>query len=123
MIVCMQLRTSIPIDVTHNVWYAVFAASGVVLSAVYMLWMYQRVIFGKLTNPDNQKLKDLNKREIGILIPIILFIVWIGVYPSTFLNKSDKSVKVVIDRMEYFKNIKINSTHSLTKISTNLNTK
>ena len=99
----------------NNVLYAVFAASGVILSAIYMMWMYQQVIFGKLENPANKELKDLNKREIGLLIPIILFIVWIGVYPSTFLEKSDRSVKVVIERMEYFKNFKQIDTLSLTK--------
>lgn len=107
----------------NNGLYAVFAATGVILSAVYMLWMYQRVIFGKLANPANKELKDLNKREIGLMIPILLFIVWIGVYPSTFLNKSDKSVKVVIDRMEYFKILKQTDINSLTKNSDNPNNK
>lgn len=106
-----------------NIWYSIFAATGVILSAVYMLWMYQRVIFGKLTNPANKELHDLNKREIGILIPIILFIVWIGVYPSMFLNKSEKSVKMVIDRMEYFKNFKKSDTQSLTNSTVKMNNK
>jgi NADH-quinone oxidoreductase subunit M len=99
----------------NSVFYAVFAATGVILSAVYMMWMYQRVIFGKLDNPANKELKDMNRREIGLIIPIIIFIVWIGVYPSTFLDKSDKSVKSVIDRMEYYKNLQKIDTRSLTK--------
>jgi NADH-quinone oxidoreductase subunit M len=88
----------------NNNLYAILAATGVIFAAVYMLWMYQRVIFGRLENAENKELKDLNSREVGLLIPIILFIVWIGVYPSTFLNKSDKSVKNVIQKMEEYKN-------------------
>ena len=85
-----------------NKLYAIISASGVILSAVYMMWVYQRIFFGKLENELNQNLKDVNKREIGIMIPMIIFIVWIGIFPSTFLNKTNKSVKMVIDRMEYF---------------------
>ncbi len=77
-------------------WFAAFAATGVIFAAVYLLWMYQRVVFGKLENPENAKLTDLTKREIGLLIPILIFIVWIGIYPSTFLNKSEESVKNIL---------------------------
>jgi NADH-quinone oxidoreductase subunit M len=87
----------------NNSYYAVFAALGVIFAAVYLLWMYQRVIFGKLDKQENKELKDLNKREIGLLIPIIIFIIWIGVYPSTFLGKSEKAVKSVIQKMEEYK--------------------
>ncbi|MGB9773357.1 MAG: NADH-quinone oxidoreductase subunit M [Bacteroidota bacterium] len=80
-----------------SIWFAVFAATGVILAAVYLLWMYQRVFFGKLENPLNQGLKDLNMREIGILATIVLFIVWIGVYPSTFLDKSGATSKALIE--------------------------
>ena len=80
-----------------SVWFAVFAATGVILAAVYLLWMYQRVFFGKLENPLNQGLKDLNIREIGILATIVLFIVWIGVYPSTFLDKSGATSKALVE--------------------------
>ncbi len=66
--------------------YAVFAAIGVILGAVYMLRVYQKVFFGKITNKENTKLKDLNAREIFIMIPILIMIVWIGVYPKPFLN-------------------------------------
>jgi NADH-quinone oxidoreductase subunit M len=89
----------------NNNLYSIFAASGVIFAAVYMLWMYQRVIFGRMENPANKELLDLNKREIGLLIPIILFIVWIGVYPSTFLSRSEKSVKNVIQKMEQYKGL------------------
>ncbi len=77
-------------------WYVIFAATGVVLSAVYMLWMIQRVVFGEIKHDENKALKDLDKRELGLMIPIILFIVWIGVYPSTFLSKSEASIQRVV---------------------------
>ena len=76
--------------------YAVLAATGVILAAVYMLWMVQRVMFGKLDKPENQSLKDLNLREVIVLLPILLFIVWIGVYPKPFLSRIEKSVNHVL---------------------------
>jgi len=69
-----------------SVLTAVLAATGIILSAVYMLWMYQRVIFGQITHPANEGLKDLNKREIITLASIILLIIWIGIYPKPFLR-------------------------------------
>jgi NADH-quinone oxidoreductase subunit M len=80
--------------------FAIVAASGVILAAVYLLWSYQRVFFGKNDNPANQSLKDVTAREIAVLVPVIVFIVWIGVYPDTFLSKSAASVKAVITRYE-----------------------
>lgn len=86
--------------VLGSIWYVVFAATGVVFAAVYMLWMFQRVVFGVSRNPENEKLVDLSAREIGLLLPIVLFIVWIGVYPGTFLSKSETSVQRVVDKLE-----------------------
>jgi NADH-quinone oxidoreductase subunit M len=79
-----------------NVTYAVFAATGVILSAVYMLWMFQRVMFGEVTREENRKLKDLSLREIIVLIPIILFIIQIGVYPKPYLSRMEPTVKNLI---------------------------
>jgi NADH-quinone oxidoreductase subunit M len=75
-----------------NVWYAVFAATGVVLSAIYLLWMYQRVMTGPVTNDANKNLKDMSVREIVLLVALVVFIVWIGVYPKTFLDPIQASV-------------------------------
>jgi len=80
-----------------NVVYAVFAATGIILAAVYMLWMYQRTMFGKITKPENENLKDLNLREKIILIPLILAIFWIGLYPKQFFVKMEPSVKSLIE--------------------------
>lgn len=81
-------------------WYAIVAATGVILAAVYLLWSYQRVFFGKNENPANQGLKDLSSRELAVLIPVLLFIVWIGVYPQTFLGKSAASTRHLIQQIE-----------------------
>jgi len=77
-------------------WFTIFAATGVIFAAVYLLWMYQRVVFGKVTNPLNQNLLDLSKREIAVLVPVLLFIVWIGIYPNTFLKQSASTTRHII---------------------------
>jgi NADH-quinone oxidoreductase subunit M len=81
----------------HSRIYAVLAASGVIFAAVYMLWMFQRVMFGPLTREENRVIKDLNAREIVYLSIILVFIVWIGVYPKTFLSRSQASVDRMIE--------------------------
>jgi len=82
--------------VLNSWWFTIFAATGVIFAAVYLLWMYQRVIFGELKNSKLEKLYDMNSREILVMIPIFVFIVWIGIYPSTFLNLSEKASKKII---------------------------
>jgi len=76
--------------------YAVLAASGVILSAVYMLKMFQRVHFGPLDKEENRNLKDLSGMEIASLVPIVLLCFWIGIYPSTFLSKSEASINKLL---------------------------
>ena len=82
-----------------NMWYAVFAATGVILSACYMLWMFQRVFYGKVDNPENQKLKDIDWREKIILLPLIILIFWIGIYPKPLLDRIEPSVKDLLNQM------------------------
>jgi len=71
-----------------------------VLGAVYMLWMYQRVIFGPLSNPANEKLEDLSRREGIVLAPILALIVIMGVYPRPFLRMIEASVNVTLERAQ-----------------------
>ncbi len=80
-------------------WYAVFATTGVILAAVYMLWVYQRVMFGKVTNPENENLKDLSAREIAIMLPLLLFIFWIGIAPNTFFSKMNPAMELMLEQM------------------------
>lgn len=75
-----------------SLWYGLLATTGLVLGAVYLLWMYKRVMYGNITKEENKNLKDMNRREYAYLLPIILFIVWIGVAPKPFLDKMDASV-------------------------------
>jgi len=80
------------------VWTAV-AATGVILGAIYMLWMIRRVIFGPLSNPENQRLQDLSGRELTILAPILLLIVYMGVYPQPFLARMKPAVELSLKRI------------------------
>jgi NADH-quinone oxidoreductase subunit M len=77
-------------------WWTIIASSGVILSAVYMLWMFQRVMFGELDNPKNQKLADLNAREVAIMVPLIVMIFVMGIYPKPFIDKMDPAVKKLV---------------------------
>ncbi len=83
-----------------NATYAILAATGIILSACYMLWMYQRVIFGKLTNPKNEKLLDLSLREKVILIPLVVLIFWIGIYPKPLFDRLSPSIRLVQEQMQ-----------------------
>jgi len=94
-----------------NKVYATIAATGVIFAACYMLWMFQRVMFGKVTNDKNKDLKDLSWREIAIFAPLILFIVWIGVYPSTFLDKTKASTENFLALMEKAKTTQVSQSH------------
>jgi NADH-quinone oxidoreductase subunit M len=80
-------------------WFGVFATTGVILAAVYMLWMYQRVMFGELKNPANQKLVDLSAREVALMLPLLLFVFWIGIYPNTFLGKMNPAVEQLLQEV------------------------
>jgi len=78
----------------------VVAASGVILGAVYLLWMFQRVMFGPLTNPDNEALEDLNLREKLTFAPVIVMIIVMGVYPLPFLARINPTSEAALARFE-----------------------
>jgi NADH-quinone oxidoreductase subunit M len=79
---------------------AVFASAGLVLGAVYMLWMFQRVVFGPIRHEENTHLADLTGREIAVLAPVVAMIVVMGVYPRPFLRLIEPSVKTLVARMQ-----------------------
>lgn len=79
--------------------FAALAATAMILSAAYMLWMYQRVIFGQIRKPENAALKDLNLREKILLAPIVALIFFMGVYPRPFLARSELAIKLIKERV------------------------
>jgi NADH-quinone oxidoreductase subunit M len=81
-------------------WIALIAATGVIFAAFYMLPMVQKTVFNALTRPANRSIPDLNRREIGLLIPLIAIILWLGVYPRPILERMEPSVGRLIERVE-----------------------
>jgi len=77
--------------------FGMVATIGLILGAIYLLWMYRRVMYGQITKAENQNLKDMTGREYAYLLPIVLFIVWIGVYPKPFLKTMDASVDHLLE--------------------------
>jgi NADH-quinone oxidoreductase subunit M len=76
-------------------WTAV-AATGIILGAGYMLWLYQRVMFGKIVHPVNESLKDLTLREFATFLPLLILVFWIGIFPKPFLDVIDKPVERIV---------------------------
>lgn len=85
--------------VSHPWIVTMLAGTGVIWAAVYMLWMLQRVVFGTKTSDANAKLFDLNAREIALLAPLLLLMVFMGVYPSIFLSRSQASIEAARQRI------------------------
>jgi NADH-quinone oxidoreductase subunit M len=84
---------------TNKVW-TIVAGTGVIFGAVYMLWMFQRVMFGPITNPENKELKDLSAREIAVMVPILVAIFVMGIFPNIFLSKMDASIKAFLTQVK-----------------------
>jgi len=83
-----------------NTWLALLTASGMVLGAVYMLYLYRRVIFGKMTKEDLFSILDMNWREKAVFAPLILMVFWMGLYPPSFLDVMSASVENLIVNYE-----------------------
>jgi NADH-quinone oxidoreductase subunit M len=82
-----------------NIVATMLAGTGVIFAAVYLLWMVQRVFFGKVTNDKNKTLADLSWREIGLMVPLLFLMVYMGVYPKPFLARSENAVKAIQTRV------------------------
>jgi NADH-quinone oxidoreductase subunit M len=81
--------------------WAAWAVPGVVLAAAYLLWLYQRVFFGKVENPNNQKLLDLSPRELATFLPLIAIAFWIGLYPKPLFQILDQPVTALVEQINH----------------------
>jgi NADH-quinone oxidoreductase subunit M len=80
-----------------NWWWAAIAATGVILSACYMLWMFQRVVFGPVTREENRNLKDLSLRERLVFAPLLILIFWMGVMPQPFIDRMQPALNRTLE--------------------------
>jgi NADH-quinone oxidoreductase subunit M len=71
----------------------VIGTTGVIFAAAYLLWALQRMIYNRLDNPENERLTDLNAREIGLMVPLLIGIVWLGLYPQPVLRRMEPATK------------------------------
>jgi NADH-quinone oxidoreductase subunit M len=83
-----------------NALLAALATTGIIFAAVYLLWMYQRVVFGPVTHEENRRLADLSAREWALVAPLVLFIVWIGVYPLPFTRPTEATIEALIAQVQ-----------------------
>jgi len=83
-----------------NTWVAFFGMTGVILGAAYMLWLYRRIIFEKITHADVRAMTDLNLREILVFAPMIALVLWMGIYPTSFLKPMQPSIANLIERVQ-----------------------
>jgi NADH-quinone oxidoreductase subunit M len=72
----------------------------VVLGAIYMLWMFRRVVYGPLARPENRLMADMSPREIAMLAPLVALIIFMGVYPQPFLSRIKGSARIALERVE-----------------------
>jgi NADH-quinone oxidoreductase subunit M len=86
--------------VLSNPWFAALAAIGVILAAVYLLYMFQKLFLGPVDKEENRKLLDMNFREIITLVPLLILIFWIGLYPSPFFNLMEASVTKLVEHIQ-----------------------
>ncbi len=86
--------------VLNNPWFAALAAIGVILAAVYLLYMFNKMFLGPVDKDENRKLFDLNMREIVTLVPLLILIFWIGLYPSPFFNLMEASVTKLVGTIQ-----------------------
>ncbi len=86
---------------------AIISATGVILAAIYLLWLIQRVFYGPITNEENKSVPEIAWNEIAALAPLFVFIVWIGVHPNTFLSKMSPSVQQLMSQVQHEREQKI----------------
>jgi NADH-quinone oxidoreductase subunit M len=97
-----------------NRMWAALAVPGVVFGAAYLLWLYQRTMLGQVTNGKNLTLKDLNLREVAMFAPLIVWAVWIGVYPKPYFDILEKPVERIVERVRpgYLQGVQASAAHA-----------
>ncbi len=83
-----------------STWVGLFITTGIILGAAYMLWLYRRVVFGKLEKDDVKAMLDLSPREVAIFVPLILIVLWMGIYPSSFTSITGPTIERLITNYE-----------------------
>jgi NADH-quinone oxidoreductase subunit M len=83
-----------------NSWVAFVATTGIILGAAYMLYLYWRVVYGTSRNADAAAMPDLSKRELSLLVPIAAVVLWMGIYPESFLAPMRNDVGILLARVE-----------------------
>jgi NADH-quinone oxidoreductase subunit M len=86
-------------DALGSYWFAGLAALGVILAAVYMLFMFQKLFLGEVDKVENRTLKDINWREIATLAPLLILIFWIGLYPKPFFNIMEPAINKLLENI------------------------
>jgi len=81
-------------------WATGLATTGVIFAAAYMLWALQRMIFNRLDNPENEGLKDLTRRELAVLLPLLVGIVWLGLFPGPVLRRMESATQRYVDTVQ-----------------------
>jgi NADH-quinone oxidoreductase subunit M len=84
----------------RSIVWASFASVGIVLGAAYLLWLYQRVFWGPLDNPANKTLLDVNRRELGLLLALVVIMVWMGIKPAVFFDIIEEPVNYVVRKVD-----------------------
>ena len=92
-----------------NIKWSVFAAIGVILSACYMLWLYQRVFFGKASNEVSHHMPDLSMREYAIIVPLIVLMVWMGTFTQSFIPPISASNAVLLGPIDAGRHVQNNT--------------
>jgi NADH-quinone oxidoreductase subunit M len=89
------LRGTYEVSIKYTAW----ASFGIILGAAYLLWLYQRVMFGPVTNPKNENMPDMNTREFATLLPLVALAFWIGIYPKPLFDVIDRPVQQIVEQV------------------------
>ena len=97
-------------------WAAIISTTAVILAAGYMLWLVRRVFFGPVTKSENESIRDLDRRELAILVPLIVLIVWIGVYPKPFLSRIEPDLKAWVEQVQGSRLSDLDTSQTITPV-------